>query len=76
MSHAADRQTGGVTPNAPLVDVSEMSVREILGESALARALERLETETRSPENSYSAFGNFAPDDEPGPAAANTPPGR
>jgi hypothetical protein len=69
MSYAADRQTGGVDPSAVLMDVSGMSVREILGESALAGALDRLAREASSDEGSFSAFGNFAPDDEPGPAA-------
>ena len=68
MSYAADRQTGGAAPSAPLVDVSEMSVRNILGEeSALAGALERLAWETASGEDLFTAFGNFAPDDEPCP---------
>ena len=68
MNVAADRQTGGVASDAPLVDVSEMSVQEILGEnSALAGALKRLEVETRSHEDLYAGFTNFAPDDEPAP---------
>ncbi len=68
MNVAADRQTGGVASGAPLVDVSEMSVQEILSEeTALSAALKRLEVETRSHEDLYAGFGNFAPDDGPEP---------
>ena len=71
MNVAADQQTGGVAPGAPLVDVSEMSVQEILGENtALAGALKRLEVETRSHEDLYAGFSNFAPDDSEPPALA------
>jgi len=66
MSLAADRPTGGDTP---LVDVSDLSLRDILsGESALAEVLKRLARETRSHEDLYAGFGNYAPDDDPIPA--------
>lgn len=68
MSYAADRQTGGAAPGAPLVDVSDMPLATILGEgSALAAALERLAVEAASGESAFAAFGNYAPDDEPTP---------
>lgn len=71
MNVAADRQTGGVAPDALLVDVSKMSVQEVFGEkTALAGALERLERETRSHEDFYAAFSNFAPDDDEPPTLA------
>jgi FXSXX-COOH protein len=68
MSYAADERTGGVDDRDARLDISTMSLREILGESALAGALGRLAQEAAHDEGSYSAFGNFAPDDEPGPA--------
>jgi hypothetical protein len=71
MTVAADHQTGGVAPGGPLVDVSGMSVRDIFGEeTVLAGALERLEVETRSHEDLFAGFGNFAPDDDPPPTLA------
>lgn len=67
MTVAADQQTGGVALGAQQ-DVSNLSVREILSErTALAGALERLNRETRSHEDLYAGFGNFAPDDDPSP---------
>ena len=70
MTVAADQQTGGVAPGAPLVDLSGLTMGEILGErTAFADALERLKRETRSHEDLYAGFGNFAPDD-PSPQLA------
>jgi hypothetical protein len=71
MTVAADQQTGGVDLGAQQ-DVSDLSVREILSEqTVLAGALERLNQETRSHEDLYAGFANFAPDDEsPPPLAA------
>lgn len=67
MSLPADRQT---ELHAPLADVSELSIQEILHEhTALAGALKRLEAETRSRDDLYAGFGNFAPDEEPEPTA-------
>ena len=71
MTVAADQQTGGVAPGAPLVDLSGLTMREILGErTAFAGALERLKRETGSHEDLYAGFGNFAPDDDPPPQLA------
>jgi hypothetical protein len=70
MSLAADRPTGGDTP---LADVSDVPLWMIFGDaSVLAGALERLATETRSHEDLYAGFGNYAPDDEPMPAVTST----
>jgi FXSXX-COOH protein len=71
MTVAADQQTGGV-PGAPLLDVSGMSLEEILllHDNSLGRTLKRLHGEASSGEKIISAFGNFAPDDDPSPGLA------
>jgi hypothetical protein len=65
MSSAADPSAGG---DVPLLDVSTLSLLEILGDrSALVAALDRLAGETQTDDALYAGFANFAPD-EPGPA--------
>jgi hypothetical protein len=74
MNNAADPGTGGDIPDAKLADVSEMSFDAILDEeSALGEALRRLAWETRSDEDLYAAFGNFAPEPTGPPAVAVRP---
>lgn len=71
MNSAADRQTGGVDPDAPLLDVSELTFADLLDEdSALAWALRRLTRETHSDDDLYAGFGNFAPEPSGPPAVA------
>jgi hypothetical protein len=71
MNSAADRQTGGVDPDAVLVDVSEMPFKDLLeGDSAFVCALRRLTRETHSDEDLYAGFGNFAPPSDPPAVAA------
>lgn len=63
MNSAADRQTGGVIPDARLPDVSELPLRAIFQKgSALGKALRRSAREAHSDEDLYVAFANFAPD--------------
>ena len=71
MNSAADRQTGGVDPDAVLVDVSEMPFKDVLEEdSAFVWALRRLTRETHSDEDLYAGFSNFAPEPSGPPAVA------
>lgn len=65
MSSAADPSAGG---DAPLLDVSGLSLSEILGDrGALVGALDRLARKTQADKALYAGFANFAPD-EPEPA--------
>jgi hypothetical protein len=64
MNNATDQQTGG-EPRLGLPSVGDIRFPELLhsSDTALTRALVRLERETDSDDITVAAFSNFAPDD-------------
>jgi hypothetical protein len=64
MNNATDQRTGG-DPRLGLPSVGDIRFRELLhsSDTALTRALARLERETDSDDITVAAFSNFAPDD-------------